>query len=159
MFKSLSRLLRGGNHFNSSYTNKVKIKDCTNTGMQPLNLLIASLFFSFATLPDGVVHHRSRNSRRTPLLLLFFFFIPPLARGSAPLWYVTFVLVGCLCLDTIGPTCSDLLESPQHGRPRVLRSVIHLASSKRLPCLHFPSSFPLLIRMQKAAFGRVRRWW
>lgn len=43
------------------------------------------------------------------------------------LWYVSFVLVCRLRLDTIGPACSDLLETPRHARPRVcVQSFIQL---------------------------------
>lgn len=43
------------------------------------------------------------------------------------LWYVSFVLVCRLRLDTIGPARLDLLETPRHARPRVcVQSFIRL---------------------------------
>lgn len=40
--------------------------------------------------------------------------------------------------------------NPPACPPQGVCSVIYSASSKRLPCLHFPSSFPPPIKMQKA---------
>lgn len=143
--------------------NKVGIKGCTITGVAgmekkrkkdatlqpkefPLNLLC---FFSATVL-------LSVTEAETSVSAASFF---PLARGSAPLWYVTFVLVCCLCLDTIGPTCSDLLETPQHAPPPgcCVQSFIWLPLKD---CHAFTSLLvsPPLIKMQKAAFGRAGEW-
>lgn len=71
-----------------------------------------------------VVSHWSRNklcSRMRCLGCSFPFYKAWL------LWYVSFVLVCRLRLDTIGPACSDLLETPRHARPRVcVQSFIQL---------------------------------
>lgn len=77
-------------------------------------------------------------------------------------WLLFSLLQGLAAL--ICQFCFSLPPSSWHDWPRLLRppgnppacppqgvcSVIYSASSKRLPCLHFLSSFPPLIKMQKA---------
>lgn len=82
--------------------------------------------------------------------------LPVYKTGS--LWYVSFVLVCCLCLDTIGPALLDLLgNSPphRHAYPGVCVQLVSWLSLKE-PCLLFLSSFPF-IKMQKSAFA-LKGW-
>ena len=68
-------------------------------------------------------------------------------------------LICQFCFSLPPSSWHDWLRSPRPPGnppacpPQGVCSVIYSASSKRLPCLHFPSSFPSLIKMQNAAFG------